>query len=481
MLWRLWKVYLAAVLVGVAGYLLLPFQEWPCRLCEVAIGWLGAAGVVVGVRRHRPAGAAGWYLIAAGVFLNATGILVELVQWWVFRIDTPPTVADVFYLGLYPGVVGGLVVLIRARSAGRDWASLVDALTITTGLALLMWVFLVRPAVGDPLLTPLGQFLGILYPVGDIAILAIIARLLLGGGHRTPAYWLLTVAGCSFLAGDTMWAVVNQAGLEVDVPAQKLLGLVFLTGFTLFGLAGLHPSMREVAQAGPRRRQGLSPALLGLLSLVSLTAPAVLLLEVSHHDVRDGIAISIGSAALFMLVVTRMAQLLRQVERQSVRLQELSHVDELTGLPNRRAWTGELPRAIERARRDGTALCVAMIDLDRFKQFNDEYGHPAGDRLLKSVGAAWHSALRSVDKLARYGGEEFIVLLPNADGAAAVAVVDRLRAVTPLGQTFSAGVACWDGEETSDELIGRADAGLYQAKRSGRDRVLLAEGALDGV
>jgi diguanylate cyclase len=147
-------------------------------------------------------------------------------------------------------------------------------------------------------------------------------------------------------------------------------------------------------------------------------------------------------------------------------------VDELTGLPNRRAWSAELPAAIERARRDRVALSVALLDLDHFKRFNDEYGHQAGDRLLKTATAAWSAKLRTVDQLARYGGEEFIVLLPGATAELAASVLERLRGVTSAGQTFSAGVAAWDGNETSEELIARADQALYQAKDAGRDRIL---------
>jgi len=115
-----------------------------------------------------------------------------------------------------------------------------------------------------------------------------------------------------------------------------------------------------------------------------------------------------------------------------------------------------------------------MLDLDHFKLFNDTYGHPAGDRLLKAAGAAWQERLRGVDYLARYGGEEFIVLLPDADTQRACEVVERLREATPLGQAFSAGVATWDGEETSDELVIRADNGLYAAKQAGRNRIVTA-------
>jgi diguanylate cyclase len=117
---------------------------------------------------------------------------------------------------------------------------------------------------------------------------------------------------------------------------------------------------------------------------------------------------------------------------------------------------------------------LAVADLDHFKRFNDEFGHQAGDRLLKSATAAWSAQLRAVDQLARYGGEEFIALLPRATAELATGVLERLRAVTPAGQTFSAGVATWDGNETSEELIGRADQALYQAKDDGRDRIVVA-------
>src|SRR4029450_12199935 len=106
-----------------------------------------------------------------------------------------------------------------------------------------------------------------------------------------------------------------------------------------------------------------------------------------------------------------------------------------------RAWSSELPQTIERARRDGTPLVVAMLDLDHFKKFNDEFGHPAGDRLLKGAAASWGAELRAVDQLARSGGEEFIVLLPGTTGPEAVEVLARLRAATPAGQSFSAGAA----------------------------------------
>ena len=115
-----------------------------------------------------------------------------------------------------------------------------------------------------------------------------------------------------------------------------------------------------------------------------------------------------------------------------------------------------------------------MLDLDRFKAFNDEYGHQAGDQLL-AASPRWRPALRATDTIARYGGEEFALLLPHSDEDAALIVVERLLEVVPLGQTASAGVAIWDGIETAEALLARADAALYRAKGAGRAQACMAD------
>jgi diguanylate cyclase (GGDEF)-like protein len=156
------------------------------------------------------------------------------------------------------------------------------------------------------------------------------------------------------------------------------------------------------------------------------------------------------------------------------KLQESARTDDLTGLPNRRAWEEQLPRDLARARREGLSVCVVMLDLDRFKDYNDKEGHQAGDRLLKLCAAAWSNQLRTTDVLARYGGEEFSLLLPGCTLEDGRVLVERLREVTPDGQTLSAGVTAWDGREAPSALVGRADNALYEAKRAGRDRVVSA-------
>jgi diguanylate cyclase (GGDEF)-like protein len=157
-----------------------------------------------------------------------------------------------------------------------------------------------------------------------------------------------------------------------------------------------------------------------------------------------------------------------------VRLETVARTDDLTGLPNRRAWDEQLPLELARAGREDWPVCVAMLDLDHFKDFNDKLGHQAGDRLLKASAAAWRTQLRATDTLTRYGGEEFAIVLPNCSPEDATELLERVRTATPAGQTASAGVASWDGVENPAILISRADAALYEAKDAGRDRVVIA-------
>jgi diguanylate cyclase (GGDEF)-like protein len=150
--------------------------------------------------------------------------------------------------------------------------------------------------------------------------------------------------------------------------------------------------------------------------------------------------------------------------------------DALTGLLNRRRLDGDL------AARAGNVTPVAflMIDVDHFKAFNDAFGHQRGDDLLRSVAAAISDAVREGDVVYRYGGEEFCVLLPDADAAIAGVVAERVRAGVraatehgPRPVTVSVGVASHDRGGAPWTLVERADAALYAAKQTGRDRVVM--------
>lgn len=175
----------------------------------------------------------------------------------------------------------------------------------------------------------------------------------------------------------------------------------------------------------------------------------------------------------------------KQLNDELTRVHLLSLTDELTDLPNRRAFMRRLEDEVSRVQRYGSPLTIALIDLDRFKAINDKFGHPAGDEVLRAFALNVLSIFRHHDMVARIGGEEFGVLLPNTDYRGAIKALAKVKAraaeITTEAEgvqlpmnTFSAGVAMYKPGETVSTLIERADSALYQAKRLGRDRVELA-------
>ena len=181
-----------------------------------------------------------------------------------------------------------------------------------------------------------------------------------------------------------------------------------------------------------------------------------------------------------------------QLVRQRRMLEHLANVDGLTELANRRRFDEVYALEWQRARRTGEPLSLALLDIDCFKQFNDLYGHPAGDRALRAVArAAGAHMRRPADLAARYGGEELVLLLPDTDAAQALHVANTIRdavallAIAHAGSsaapylTASIGGATWDpaGAESASALFEAADAHLYQAKQDGRNRVVWRAGS----
>jgi diguanylate cyclase (GGDEF)-like protein len=167
--------------------------------------------------------------------------------------------------------------------------------------------------------------------------------------------------------------------------------------------------------------------------------------------------------ASIALLAAQTAVAIERVELLA-RLEGIAHTDELTGLPNRRAWREGLPREMDRAKRERSPLCVAMLDVDGLKKLNDTHGHHAGDQLLKQNAAAWASALRPADLLARYGGDEFAVILTGCRLEDGRKLIARLVEATPADHGFSVGIAEWDGAQDAEALVAEADALLYAAK-----------------
>jgi diguanylate cyclase (GGDEF)-like protein len=159
------------------------------------------------------------------------------------------------------------------------------------------------------------------------------------------------------------------------------------------------------------------------------------------------------------------AELLEQLHR-------LALTDELTGLANRRSWYDHLERALARARRSTVPLSVVVLDLNDFKGVNDRQGHAAGDRLLRTAGACWSSALRDSDILGRIGGDEFAVILEDADEATARRIASRLEAsLQGRKVSVATGIATWNRAEDAEGLLSRADTAMYEHKSGHRGEV----------
>lgn len=192
------------------------------------------------------------------------------------------------------------------------------------------------------------------------------------------------------------------------------------------------------------------------------------------------------AAAMTLLLVAalanRLARPVAQVVSDVARLTRQAHTDALTGLANRRELTARLEHELEHATRNGTSVSFVIADIDDFKEINDGHGHQAGDAVLKAVAGVLAGSLRETDLAVRFGGEEFVLVLSGARLANASRAADTIRRAieelgvaapdgTPLRVTASFGVAEFPTYANADALLAAADAALYQAKRSGKNRV----------
>ena len=170
-----------------------------------------------------------------------------------------------------------------------------------------------------------------------------------------------------------------------------------------------------------------------------------------------------------------------ELEKLNQKLTSLSLTDELTGLWNRRAFTSRLESEMARARRFKMPLSLISIDIDNFKSLNDTFGHPFGDLVLQQFAEILRTTKRAEDIAIRHGGEEFILMLPNCNGEDAQVVGQRLLAATENAPwpnrdvTCSLGIAIWSDQMDAEELVRRADVALYEAKRLGRNRAVIAD------
>jgi diguanylate cyclase (GGDEF)-like protein len=364
-------------------------------------------------------------------------------------------------------LVVGLLLLLRGRRE-RDLAGLVDAAIVAAGLGLVFWVFVLHPVAADAANSELERVISTAYPAADAMLLAMLARLFTRAGTRTASTRLLGVAALLLLVADVGFALLTLYSSYTG----GILDAAWLLSYVTWAAAALHPSMRgsdELPAAGHRPTVGAGRMV--LLAACSLLAPVLLFLPGIGADRVNRIAIGLCAVLLFLLVVARMSGFVSQVQRQAGQLEDLAMHDDLTGLANRRLFEHELRAAMA----TGTPY-VALLDLNGFKNVNDELGHSVGDRLLTAIGRRLAAAVGWPALVARMGGDEFAVLIPDATAEIAVDIVDRiagtLREPVLAGEhelLVGGGIGLAGGTGTDDplEVLRRADIAMYAAKERG--------------
>jgi diguanylate cyclase len=291
---RGWLAYVAAQALLIAVFLFLPASGWRVAL-EVAVGWTGAAVILAGSVRHRLEARLVWRLLAAGVFLNASGILVDHIIK-ILRGQGAPvgSLPDLFYLGIFPCLIAGLSILVyrrsvsdRAEGNGLVMDTIVSTV-ITSAIGVVAWELVIGPQPVADNVDFLTRAIVLSYPLGDLIVIALLLRLFMLADLRNLAFCLMLASLLCFLGADVGWAVVVQSGTSASQPVQSLLKATSLSAFALMGAAVWHPSIARLVQPPAEMRGGMKKALWASLALSVLTAPLVLLIEAVFDRVYGG-------------------------------------------------------------------------------------------------------------------------------------------------------------------------------------------------
>jgi diguanylate cyclase (GGDEF)-like protein len=482
-----WRIYLAMGALALVVYFLLPNQ-----LVQRVYFCLFATSAVVAicwaVWIYRPARARSWLLLAIGLGTINLGNAV-----WAYQLITTgsipyPSIADALFLGGYVTVAASLLTLFRGRVPGGDWNGLIDATIVTVGLGMLSWVFFMAPEFRHIELHPVDTLVAVAYPLVDVLLFGVAARLFLTAGPKPTAFRLLVLALGANILADVVNAVVS---LDGTYSVSLLVDSGWALGFLAFGAFALHPTMRDVNRPAPADGP-LRISRVVLLAAATLMAPLVMVIEAVRGEPIDVVVVAPASVILFVLVLTRLVTVLRDLratlgQREALQLQltfQALH-DPLTGLANRRLFTERLTEALA-ARRNPA---VMFADVDDFKTINDTLGHEGGDEVLLAIADRMGGSIRPTDTAARLGGDEFAVLLldcPTPEGISRVAdrIVSSMEIpVLVQGRTahlsLSIGMALAQGGRLDvTEILRNADIAMYLAKEQGKGRHQLYQSAM---
>ena len=439
--------------------------------------WLGDAAVMAGsllclwraqaVPQERTA----WLLIGLGLLSWLVGDCYWNIVLSTLASPPVPSPADVGYVLFYPLVGAGLFLQIR-HAAGRfpqgfvfDW--------ILGGMAILA---VVAASVFPSVLTTSGGDLAevltnLAYPIGDLMLIAVLVGAVQLNDWRPRGVWAVFGLGLLLtVVGDVVFLYLSAAGTYVG---GGPLDALWIFGLLTVGVAAWCPIPIRLGRVGTWTATGP-------LAVFALTALAIVAWD--HLWPLSSVAVALADLTLLAVVLRLLWSLVANSNLVSERERE-ALTDAVTELPNHRALTAVIESELERSRRYERPLAVLFVDLDYFKSVNDLHGHDAGDRTLAEFGELVSGSLREIDTIARFGGEEFVAVLPEISLQQATDSAERVRqivadhsfsAIAGVRLTCSIGVAELAPEDGYDDLLGRADGAMYEAKRRGRNRVVPA-------
>ena len=392
--WRnsawLWYLVGGAVLTGL--YTFVPPLKGNGPLIN-GLGLSGVVAIVVGIKLHKPSVHVAWWLFVIGQFLFFSGDLYTYSYPKLFGADVGfPSAGDALYLTVYPALMAGLFVLVRRRNPRRDPAALIDALILTIGIGLLSWVFLIAPNIHLSGLSWLAKSVSIAYPLGDVLLLAAAIRLAVDAGKRAPAFYLLAGSIVCLLATDSAY---NLALLQNTYNHQLVYDIGWIFYYLLWGAAALHPSMRVLEEPAGDQRARLTPLRLSLLGGACLIAPGIRFVQALGNP--DVLVLIVASAVLFLLVVARMAGLVRQEARSVSRERALRGAGvDLVGAAGHEQIFEAAIAGVRRLLGDESSVRVAVLNGDgaAVVASSDDSGWNLTDAATGWLGLARRSTMR---------------------------------------------------------------------------------------
>jgi len=434
--------------------------------------------------RESPRLRSAWRLLALGSVSYLAGDVARTIYELHGKLPFP-SLADVFYLLFYPLMLWGLLRFAAGRRSVAERVRLgLDLAVVAIGGSAVVLYLVLGPTAVAGAGSVLEAVVSIAYPVGDMVLLVGLASLLLRQATQSSerALQFMAVGLLFFVAADLAYGYINlhssyQGGDPVDT--------LWMIAIALFAVAGaaqrtLTQPLKMTIDIG-RERTSWPPY------IASAVGFGLLIFVERHDPFFPNASLAITAVVLAGLVSVRQFLAQRDLLSTQGQLSHQSLHDALTGLPNRTLVYDRAERMLAKARRERAPAAALYIDIDGFKQVNDSFGHPAGDELLKLVGARLSAAVRDSDTVGRLGGDEFVVLAEHSEfDAGPELIAERLLEVLaqPIelaaagarSLSISASIGIAYGLDTSpEELLRDADFALYEAKAAGKHRFTVFE------